>query len=229
MSYILVTTLYQDLTCCWSRAARIAIAEKNIKADLADFHTEKTVENTLCPYFTDADGTEVVGGFFVLEYMNDAYPDRDMMGPTAAIRAETRRLTALLAEPVSAGIVEPLYKEKILNPRARRSGIEVSPFDSRAVRSANDAMVAYAQFIGDVFNQRGWLSYANFSYADAMAMGQISMLDMASLIPWTELSAKAPGFRNWYAKAKSRPAFRSIVGDRLPDVAPPTYYSNPDF
>ena len=205
------------------------MTEKKISVSLADFETESQVDNSLCPHFVDTDGTEVVGGFFVLEYINDAYADRDMMGPTAAIRAETRRLTGLLAEPVSAAIVEPLYREKILNPRSRRAGMDVSPFDSRAVRSANDAMVAYAEFIGKLFEEREWLSHSQFSYADAMAMGQVSMLDFASLIPWNEISAKAPGFRSWYAKAKSRPAFGAIVGDRLSDITPPSYYANPDF
>ena len=37
------------------------------------------------------------------------------------------------------------------------------------------------------------------------------------------------GLRDWYAKIKSRPAFRSILADLVPGFTPPQHYADLDF
>ena len=38
-----------------------------------------------------------------------------------------------------------------------------------------------------------------------------------------------PGVHDWYAKIKSRPAFRSILADLVPGFTPPQHYADLDF
>jgi glutathione S-transferase len=35
--------------------------------------------------------------------------------------------------------------------------------------------------------------------------------------------------KDWYAKIKSRPAFRSILADQVPGFPPPPHYADLDF
>ncbi|NND42119.1 MAG: glutathione S-transferase family protein, partial [Silicimonas sp.] len=35
--------------------------------------------------------------------------------------------------------------------------------------------------------------------------------------------------RDWYAKIKSRPAFRSLLADAVPGFPPPAHYADLDF
>ncbi|MBE7210850.1 MAG: glutathione S-transferase family protein, partial [Gluconacetobacter diazotrophicus] len=38
-----------------------------------------------------------------------------------------------------------------------------------------------------------------------------------------------PAARDWYAKVKSRPCFRSILSDRVVGMNPPDHYGDLDF
>jgi glutathione S-transferase len=44
-------------------------------------------------------------------------------------------------------------------------------------------------------------------------------------VPWDDHQ----GARDWYARIKSRPSFRSILQDRIPGAAPAKHYADPDF
>jgi glutathione S-transferase len=63
------------------------------------------------------------------------------------------------------------------------------------------------------------------SFADLAAAAQLSVMDYLSEVSWAEFAeAKA-----WYARVKSRPAFRPLLADRLPGFNPPDAYANLDF
>jgi glutathione S-transferase len=51
------------------------------------------------------------------------------------------------------------------------------------------------------------------------------LLDYISDVDWTS----SQPVKDWYAKMKSRPAFRSILSDQVPGFAPPPHYANLDF
>ena len=44
-------------------------------------------------------------------------------------------------------------------------------------------------------------------------------------VPWSEAEAA----KDWYARIKSRPSFRSLLTDRVPGLKPPEIYADPDF
>jgi glutathione S-transferase len=44
-------------------------------------------------------------------------------------------------------------------------------------------------------------------------------------VPWSEDEVA----KNWYARVKSRPSFRSLLTDSLPGLAPSASYADLDF
>jgi glutathione S-transferase len=65
----------------------------------------------------------------------------------------------------------------------------------------------------------------NFSLADIAAAAQISCVDYVGSIKWDDY----PIVKDWYVRIKSRPSFRDILADRIPNIAPPPYYQELDF
>ena len=63
------------------------------------------------------------------------------------------------------------------------------------------------------------------SIADFAAAAQLSSLDYVGDVDW---GRNAP-LKEWYAKVKSRPAFRSLLADLVPGFTPPEHYADLDF
>ena len=61
--------------------------------------------------------------------------------------------------------------------------------------------------------------------ADFAAAAHLSCLDYVGDVDWT----RNPGLHEWYAKIKSRPAFRSILADLVAGFTPPEHYADLDF
>ena len=181
------------------------------------------------PLLQLSDDYHLVGGSIVLEFINDAFAQPDMLGGDAFQRAEVRRLTQLFAEDFWTDVTAPLYTEKVVKPQERRLGLSSASTDSRAVKAGLDNLNSYALYIGALFDERRWLAGDLFSIADAMAAAQVSLLDLMGVVPWKELSTTVPSFKAWYARVKSRPAFRAIIDDVLPDIQRPVHYADPDF
>jgi glutathione S-transferase len=63
------------------------------------------------------------------------------------------------------------------------------------------------------------------SMADFSAAAQISCIDYISDVDWNRSSA----VKDWYAKIKCRPAFRSLLADQISGFPQPQHYSDLDF
>jgi len=61
--------------------------------------------------------------------------------------------------------------------------------------------------------------------ADFAAAAHLSSLDYISDVDWNRSAV----VKDWYAKIKSRPAFRSILADQVPGFRPPAHYTDLDF
>lgn len=222
-------TLYHDVACPWSRAARIVMGEKRTAHLLAALTAEDQAAGLASPHFIDLCGTQITDGDILLEYLDDAGEGSSLLGESAAARAEARRLVRLFGITMHQTVTVPLYHEKVEKPLARRAGYEFEPVNSRVVREATGELKAYALFIGELFAGRKWLAGDHFSLADAVAAAQISLLDLMNVVPWNELSAESPDFRTWYACVKSRPAFRLLADDEIQGLKRPRHYADPDF
>jgi len=74
-------------------------------------------------------------------------------------------------------------------------------------------------------DRRRWLAGDEMSFADLAAAAQISSVDYLGEIPWEDY----PVAKLWYARLKSRRAFRSLLADRVPGIMPVTHYADLDF
>ena len=63
-----------------------------------------------------------------------------------------------------------------------------------------------------LLDQRRWLAGDTMTLADFAAAAHLSCLDYISDVNWNRSEA----VKDWYAKIKSRPAFRSLLADAVP-------------
>ena len=77
------------------------------------------------------------------------------------------------------------------------------------------------------FGKKKLGSWGKMSLADFSAAGHISALDYVGDIDWQS----KPIIKEWYAKIKSRPAFRNagLLTDLVPGFVPAGHYSDLDF
>ena len=61
--------------------------------------------------------------------------------------------------------------------------------------------------------------------ADFTAAAHLSCLDYISDVDWN----RNANVKDWYAKIKSRPAFRGLLADQVSGFPPPPHYADLDF
>jgi len=93
------------------------------------------------------------------------------------------------------------------------------------MRQGRDALRLHLIYLEKLLQARDWLAGKRLSLADFAGGAHISVLDYFGDIPWREF----PAVKTWYMKVKSRPAFRSILADRWPGLAPSNHYDDLDF
>ena len=76
-----------------------------------------------------------------------------------------------------------------------------------------------------LLEHRRWLAGEVMTLADFAAAAHFSTLDYLSDIDWSRSNA----VKDWYAKIKSRPSFRSLLTDVVEGIHPPNHYKNLDF
>ena len=79
--------------------------------------------------------------------------------------------------------------------------------------------------MSELLDQRRWLAGDQMTLADFAAAAHLSVLDYISDVDWNRSTI----VKDWYAKIKSRPAFRSILADQVPGFPPPKHYNDLDF
>ena len=76
-----------------------------------------------------------------------------------------------------------------------------------------------------LLDNRRWLAGNALSMADFSAAAQLSCVDYISDVDWNRSAI----VKDWYAKIKSRPAFRSLLVDQISGFPQPPHYSDLDF
>jgi glutathione S-transferase len=99
------------------------------------------------------------------------------------------------------------------------------PPDMSAVRAARANVRYHLKYIGYLIAGRNWLAGDDLTYADLAAAAHLSCADYLGDVPWNEDEAA----KLWYARVKSRPAFRAVLADRIPGMAPASHYADLDF
>ena len=108
---------------------------------------------------------------------------------------------------------------------ARLQPGSAAPPDSDTLRAIRANLRYHMGYISYLAHERRWLAGEKLSFADLAAAAHLSSIDYVGEVPWEEF----PVAKSWYARIKSRPAFRGLLADRIPGAPPPSHYEDLDF
>ena len=221
-------TLHHLALSPFSRKVRVALREKNLDFQL---RVEKVWERRpeflamnaagTVPVLVEEDGTTLADSGVICEYLEEVHPgDRNLLGEVPAERAEVRRLVAWFDQKFSREVTDNLLREKMM-----KKFLGLGEPNSSAIRAGYSNIHYHLDYIGWLIERRKFLAGDKYSLADVAAAAHLSCLDYIGDIPWAE-HAKA---KDWYARIKSRPAFRPLLSDLIPGAPPPAHYADLDF
>ncbi|GBQ85234.1 glutathione S-transferase [Gluconacetobacter johannae DSM 13595] len=172
------------------------------------------------PLLVEENGLSIPNSSVICEYLEEAYPDTPLLGRTLAERVEVRRLVAWFDEKFATEVTQNLLHEKVMKRISGRG----NP-DGNALRAGYANIRYHLSYIDWLAETRKWLAGGSLSLADFAAAAHFSSLDFINDVDWS----KAPAAKDWYARIKSRPCFRSLLNDRVTGIVPPDHYADLDF
>jgi glutathione S-transferase len=207
------------------RKLRLTLAEKKIEVELIE---ERYWERS--PDFLRRnpagkvpvmrlDGRTMAESQAICEYLEEVYPNPPLMPKTPADRFEVRRLVAWFDDKFFHEVTANLLYERI------NKKITGQPPDSRAIKAGAAQIKYHLDYMGWLLDQRRWLAGDMMTLADFAAAAHLSSLDYSGDVDWN----RSASVRDWYAKIKSRPAFRSLLADQVPGFRPAPHYADLDF
>jgi glutathione S-transferase len=214
----------------FSRQVRLALGEKRLPfREVIERYWERPESlnalnpSGLTPVLVETRGTSQLVACetrAVLEHLEEQYPEPPLLGADPAERAEARRLVQWFDRKFDYEVNGLLLHEKM---EKRLLGLG-SP-DPGALRQGREALRVHLAYLDELLQSRDWLAGERLSLADIAAAGHLSVIDYMGEIPWDQARA----VRTWYAKIKSRPCFRPLLGDRQPGLPPSLHYHDLDF
>ncbi len=228
-------TLFHHPLCPHSRFVRLVLDEFGLAPRLIEERVWERREEFLVlnpaattPVLVEEGAPPVPGAAIIAEYLDETrgvkLAQLRLMPREVGSRVEVRRLMSWFNdkffEEVSGALVtERVYKRYI--PAGRGGG----PPDTEIMRAARDNIRYHLAYIGWLVRKRDWLAGDGLTYADFSAAAHLSAVDYLGDVPWdADETAKA-----WYARIKSRPSFRVLLGETLPGLPPSPSYANLDF
>ena len=218
--------LYHQPLSPYCRKIRLILAEKRIEVELVE---EKPWERRMdflrmnpaaqVPVLR-IDGLTLADSNAIFEYLEETCPEPPLLPKGAAARAEARRLTAWFDDKFHNEVTANLLYERV-NKKLSRSGYP----ESEKIKAGLRNIKYHLDYVGWLMDHRRWLAGDELTIADFAAAAQLSCLDYIGDVDWT----RSAGMQEWYAKIKSRPAFRSILADLVPGFTPPQHYADLDF
>ncbi|NCU21358.1 glutathione S-transferase family protein, partial [Candidatus Falkowbacteria bacterium] len=135
-------------------------------------------------------------------------------------RYEVRRLCAWFDDKFNQEVTT-----KIMGERVWKKVMKQGYPDSKNVKSGLSKIKFHLDYMGWLLDQRRWLAGDMMTLADFTAAAHLSCLDYISDVDWDRSS----NVKDWYAKIKSRPAFRSLLADQMSGLPPAPQYAELDF
>ena len=170
----------------------------------------------------------IVGATVIAEYVDETRGvlkrDRRLFVEDPLARAEIRRLVDWYLVKTDSDVARHLVRERVLKPLMDAEQGGGSP-DSSAIRAARANVRQHMKYTNWLAGTRNWLAGPRLTYADLAAAAALSVLDYLGEVNWAE----HPAARDWYARMKSRPSFRPLLGDRVRGLSPVSHYADLDF
>ncbi len=211
----------------FSRKVRVAMAEKKLEFQLQiekiwERRTEFLALNPAgdVPVLIEQDGTTLANSQVICEYLEEVYPEINLIGFDPVQRAETRRLVSWFDVKFNREVTQNLVDEKLMK-RYLKLGEPNGP----SIRAGHANIHYHLDYIGFLTEKREWLAGDYFSLADISAAAHLSAVDYVGDVPWEEHEAA----REWYTKIKSRDSFKPLLDDRMPGLNPAGHYEDAEF
>jgi glutathione S-transferase len=166
------------------------------------------------------DGLTLTESTAICEYVEETRPGASLIPGTPAERHEMRRLVAWFDDAFHHEVTSKLLYERV-NKKLHGRGHP----DSAAVKAGVMRIRYHLDYLAHLLEDRRWLAGDTMTLADFAAAAHLSALDYISDVDWNRSEA----VHDWYAKIKSRPAFRTILADTVPGFPPPRHYADLDF
>jgi glutathione S-transferase len=213
-----------------ARRVRLTLAEKGAAFDsLIERPWDPSSELLACnpagevPVLVINDGKKphiLADGSAICEYLDETHAAPALLGKDARVRAEVRRLIGWFDRKFHWEVTVFLLGEKALK---RLTG--TGQPDSVMIRTGCHNIHGHLDYVGWLVERRNWLAGEEITLADLAAAAQLSVIDYLGDVPWAQHTAA----KEWYARIKSRPSFRGLLGDHIAGFPPPRYYADLDF
>lgn len=202
-----------------SRFARLMIAEKRLACDLSA--PEEGADHL--PVFVDLDGTRVQGLWAIVDHLEGSYPEHPLLPEEGGGRGKSLRFLDWAMGPLHDGVIRRIVYEKA-SPRFTGATVQRTP-DMLVIRRGREALKPALAAIGSAGESHGYLATRECTLGDLAVAANLSALDYFGEVPWADFPAAA----EWYIRVKSRPAFRSLLSDRIPSQPPMAHYAELDL
>jgi glutathione S-transferase len=221
--------------CPHSRYVRLIMGELGMEADLTEEKVWERRREFLMlnpagstPVLVEENVCAIPGADVIAEYLDETrglvLAERRLLPEDPASRIEVRRLVDWFNRKFYEEVSHYLVAEKV---HKRFMSVEAgggAP-EGAILRAARSNVRYHLKYIGHLLSRRNWLAGDRLTYADLAAAAHLSVVDYLGDAPWAEDEAA----KQWYARIKSRPAFRPLLTDRLLGMNPSQHYTDLDF
>ncbi|MHB1103203.1 MAG: glutathione S-transferase family protein [Devosia sp.] len=213
-----------------SRVARLMFAEYGVPIEIEDIkpwtrepHLLEINPAATVPILVDEGEPPIVGVLAVIHAIEERYSPSAVAGLFPAQsrdRAEMWRLLDWVLLKLNDEVTRYVFEEKIV----KRDKRGATP-DPGVLRVAKANLIEHMLYFNWLFATRHWIAGDSMTLADFALAAHLSSLDYLGDVSW-ETSAET---RQWYARIKSRPAFRTLLNDRVAGMPAATGYADLDF
>jgi glutathione S-transferase len=212
-----------------SRLARLMCAEYGVAVDLEDVkpwlreaHILEMNPAASGPIMVEQSDPPIVGGLAIVHAIEERWSPSAVAGLFPAAprdRAEMWRLLEWVLGKLNDEVTRYVFEEKIVKRDKRGAP------DPAVLRVAKANLVEHLLYFNWLFATRHWLAGDVMTLADFALAAHLSTLDYMGDVAW-DTSEET---KQWYARIKSRPAFRTLLNDRVAGMPAAAGYADLDF
>lgn len=228
-------TVYHHTMNAGSRYVRLLLAEYDLAATFLEEKTWQRRPEFLklnpaghLPVLQLEDGETLCGAIIAGEYLDETrgalMRDKRLLPENSIARGEVRRIVEWFLIKFEAEVNRYILQERVFKQlmRTEEGG---GPPDSSIIRAGRANLGHHMKYLSMLASSRDWLAGPEITCADLAAAASISVLDYLGEVKWEQ----EPSAREWYARVKSRPSFRPLLGDKVMGLPPASHYIDLDF
>ena len=208
------------------RKVRLVLSEKKLEFELIEEKYWEKREDFLAlnpfgqvPVLQNSEIT-LAESSAICEYLNEKFPNPGLLPNNIEDRAEARRLVSWFDDKFNREVTQKLVYERITKKIIGKGFPE-----AKNVKVGMQNIKFHIDYMSSLLEYRQWLAGNEMTLADFAAGAHFSVLDYSRDVDWDRSNL----VKDWYAKIKSRPAFRSLLADHLAGFPQPPHYADLDF